>query len=329
MGPLPVTERGNRYILVLVDYFTEWSEAVHIERQDACTVAVAIINEWIARCRTPIMLHSDQGAAFESQLLQETCHLLGIKKTRTTPYHPQWNGLVERTNWTIKASLQSFLERHQADRWDKLLPRCMLAYRASIHTKTRYTPGYSTFGRELRLQLELLSSIPPLEALSLPDYVGNLRKNLRTAFTMAQGHIKDSQRRQQEQYDQHISGPVYPVGCRVWLHRPKAGVGEPAKLHRQWQRPYEVVFVRSSRVYVIRDPQSASSDALTVHYNQLKLASPTSHCEPYDIIVPPGCIPTVEQTVEIPPEGGLASAMRTVPLWRGGSVMKQKLHRTF
>ncbi|KAA3674184.1 uncharacterized protein DEA37_0001986 [Paragonimus westermani] len=263
MGPLPVTRRGNRYILVLVDYFTKWSEAVPIERQDACTVAAAIINEWIARYGAPTMLHSDQGAAFESQLLKETCHLLGIKKTRTTPYHPQGNGLVERTNRTIKALLQSFLERHQADRWDELLPRCMLAYRASIHTTTRYTPAYLTFGRELRLPLELLSPIPPLEALSLPDYVRNLRENLRTAFTMAQGHMKDAQRRQKEQYDQHISGPVYSVGCRVWLHRPKAGVGEPAKLHRQWQGPYEVVFVRSPTVYVIRDPQSASSDVLT------------------------------------------------------------------
>ncbi|KAA3672809.1 uncharacterized protein DEA37_0002456 [Paragonimus westermani] len=211
------------------------------------------------------MLHSDQGAAFENQLLKETRHLLGIKKARTTPYHPQGNGLVERTNRTIKALFQSSLERPQADRWDGQLPRCMLTYRTSIHTTTRYTPAYLIFGRELRLPLELLSHIPPLEALSLHDYVRNLRENLRTAFIMAQGHMKDAQRRQKKQYDQHASGPVYPVGCRIWLHRSKAGVGEPAKLHRQWQGPFEVVFVRSSTVYVIRDPQSASSDVLTVH----------------------------------------------------------------
>ncbi|KAF6779566.1 hypothetical protein AHF37_00896 [Paragonimus kellicotti] len=114
----------------------------------------------------------------------------------------------------------------------------------------------------------------------MPEHVRNLRENLRTAFTMAQGHMKDAQRRQKEQYDQHVNGPVYPVGCRVWLHRPKAGVGEPAELHHQWQGPYEVIFVRSPTVYVIPDTQSASSDVLTVHYNQLKPASPTSFCEP-------------------------------------------------
>ncbi|KAA3681427.1 uncharacterized protein DEA37_0009906 [Paragonimus westermani] len=194
------------------------------------------------------MLHSDQGAAFKSQLPKGTCCLLGIKKTLTTPYHPQGNGVVERTSRTIKELLQSILERHQADKWYELFPRCILAYRESIHTTTCYTPAYLTFGRELRLPLELLSLIPPLEALSMPDYVRSLRKNLRTALTLAQGHMKDAQRRRKKQYDQHISGPVYPVGCRVRLHCPKAGVSEPAKLHRQWQGPYEVVSVRSPTV---------------------------------------------------------------------------------
>ncbi|KAA3681309.1 uncharacterized protein DEA37_0010562 [Paragonimus westermani] len=253
-----------------------------------------------------IMLHSDQGEAFEGQLLKETCHLLGIVKTRTTPYHPLGDGLVERTNRTIKALLQSFLERYQADRWDKLLPRCMLVYRAPIHTTTRYTPAYLTFGRGVRLPFELSSPIPPLGALPLPDFVRNLRENLRTAYTMAQGHMKDAQRRQKEQYDQHISDPVYPVGCRVWFHRPKSCFGEASSPVAGTVRN---CFVRSPTVYIIRGPQSASFDVSAVHSNQLKQASPTSHCEPYDIIVPPGCIPIVEQTVKIPSEGGLASAL--------------------
>ncbi|KAA3675152.1 uncharacterized protein DEA37_0006871 [Paragonimus westermani] len=59
------------------------------------------------------------------------------------------------------------------------------------------------------------------ETFSLPDCVRNLCENLGTALTMAQGHMEDAQHRHKEQYDQHISDPVYPVGCRVWLHRPK------------------------------------------------------------------------------------------------------------
>ncbi|KAA3676603.1 uncharacterized protein DEA37_0004881, partial [Paragonimus westermani] len=195
VGSLPVTRRGIRYILVLVDYFTKWSEAVSTEQQDACTVATTIINEWIVRYGAPIMLHSDQGTAFECQLHGETCRLLGIEKTRTNLNHPQGKGLGQRTNRTIKASPQSFRERHQADRWYEVLSRCMLAYRISIHTTTRCIPAYLTFSREHRLPLELLYPIPSLEAPSLPDYAGNPRENLMTAFTMAQGHMLNTAKR--------------------------------------------------------------------------------------------------------------------------------------
>ncbi|KAF7240688.1 hypothetical protein EG68_10672 [Paragonimus skrjabini miyazakii] len=161
------------------------------------------------------------------------------------------------------------------------------------------------FGREFRLPLGLLFSIPPLEALSLPDHTRNPRKNLRTAFIMDQGHMKDAERHQTERYDQHISGPVYPIVCQELLHRPNAGVGEPAKLHRQWQGPYEVVFVHSTTVYVLRDIQSIASDVLTLQYNNLKPAS--SSCELYDLIMPPGCNPMVEQIVKTPPQSESAS----------------------
>ena len=61
MGPLPTTRSGNRYIIVMIDYFTKWAEAIPIKQQDAETVAVAIVNEWIARYGAPVQLYSDQG----------------------------------------------------------------------------------------------------------------------------------------------------------------------------------------------------------------------------------------------------------------------------
>ncbi|KAF6779567.1 hypothetical protein AHF37_00897 [Paragonimus kellicotti] len=174
----------------------------------------------------------------------------------------------------------------------------MLAYRASIHTTTRYTPAYLTFGRELRLPLELLSPIPPLEALSMPEHVRNLRENLRTAFTMAQGHMKDAQRRQKEQYDQHVNGPVYPVGCRVVTDRPKQRVvGDGTRnLMRSGMVPLiEVLSCArfNSQLYVIVILNSALVGmCVTVALNQLKYRSShtTSIVEPCELIVPPGCI---------------------------------------
>ncbi|VDP23695.1 unnamed protein product [Echinostoma caproni] len=136
MGPLPMTREGNRYILVTIDYSTKWAEAVAIRFQDASTVAKAFVHECVSRFGAPQILQSDQGAAFESQLLLEVSHLFGVKRTRTTPYHPPGNGPAESTNRTIKGILQGFCETLDLDRWDETLPLCILAYCASYHGTT-------------------------------------------------------------------------------------------------------------------------------------------------------------------------------------------------
>ena len=75
--------------MVISDYFTKWVEAIAIPDQTAVTVAIALIEEVICRFGTPTYIHSDQGRQFEGAVCQEMCKLLSIKKTRTTPYHPE------------------------------------------------------------------------------------------------------------------------------------------------------------------------------------------------------------------------------------------------
>jgi len=88
MGPLRLSERGNKYILVVGDYFTKWVEAYPIADQEASTVGRVLCEEFISRYGVPSELHSDQGRNFESTLIREMCAMLGIKKTRTTPFRP-------------------------------------------------------------------------------------------------------------------------------------------------------------------------------------------------------------------------------------------------
>ena len=102
MGPLPTTESGQKYILVVGDYFTKWTEAFPLPNQEAKTVAEKLVNEVISRFGAPERIHTDQGRNFEAQLFKEMCNLFSIEKTRTTPYHPQSDGMVERMNRTIQ-----------------------------------------------------------------------------------------------------------------------------------------------------------------------------------------------------------------------------------
>ncbi|KAA3679021.1 uncharacterized protein DEA37_0010880 [Paragonimus westermani] len=143
MGPLPTSRRRNKYILVIVDYFTKWFEVLPMPNQEASTTTSLFVNEWIARSGTPIDLRSDQGAAFESRLLIELCRMLRIHKTRTTPYHPQSKGSIERTKRTVMTSLRAFIERHQSACWGKILPQCPLAYKTAEYRVHAFTtnPG--------------------------------------------------------------------------------------------------------------------------------------------------------------------------------------------
>ena len=87
MEPLPVTQDGCKYVLVAADHFTRWVEVYPIKNQEAQTVFRKLIDEMFCRFSPPEQLHSDQGRQFESDLIAEICNMLGIKKTRTTPYH--------------------------------------------------------------------------------------------------------------------------------------------------------------------------------------------------------------------------------------------------
>jgi transposase InsO family protein len=95
VGPFPESPSRNTYVLVVADYFTRWTEAYPILNQEAITVARKLVDEFFFRFSPPEQLHSDQGRNFESEVIGEVCKLLGMVKSRTTPYHPQCDGLVE------------------------------------------------------------------------------------------------------------------------------------------------------------------------------------------------------------------------------------------
>ena len=93
-------------------------------------MARVLVQEFIARFGVPMAIHSDQGRNFESVVFAEMCNLLGVHKTRTTPLHPQSDGMVERFNQTLEAQLSKFVNDHHSD-WDECVPLLLMAYRTS------------------------------------------------------------------------------------------------------------------------------------------------------------------------------------------------------
>ena len=119
-----------------------------------------MVSNFVSRFGVPSVIHSDQGSEFESRLFEEVCQLLGIEKTRTTPYHPQSDGLVERFNRTLQQMLSAFGNKERDD-WDEHLPYVTMAYRATVHESTKFSPNRLMVGRETNLPLDLMVGPPP------------------------------------------------------------------------------------------------------------------------------------------------------------------------
>ena len=118
------TPEGFRYILVIADYFSKWTEAFPMKNKCADTVADILVENIILRFGM-LVIHSDQGREFENGLMKSLCALLGCTKTRTAPYHPESDGMIERFNRTCLMMLSMFVNDRR-DNWHELLPFIIL-----------------------------------------------------------------------------------------------------------------------------------------------------------------------------------------------------------
>ncbi|KAK3797489.1 hypothetical protein RRG08_040971 [Elysia crispata] len=121
-----VKKQGFTHLLTIIDRTTRWPEAIPMVQTSTTDCAIALIRHWIARFGVPLDMTSDRGPQFTSALWNEVANKLGIQVHRTTAYHPQSNGLVERFHKTLKAALKA---RLQGPRWTDELPWVLLGLR--------------------------------------------------------------------------------------------------------------------------------------------------------------------------------------------------------
>ncbi|KAH9590702.1 hypothetical protein MS3_00003283 [Schistosoma haematobium] len=148
MGLFPQTASGNQYLLVMTEHAARWVDAVPIADQRARTVTKVVIRHIVACYRILKMILTDQGPCFESDEFKARLKQFSIKRIRSTPYHPQTNGLTERNNRTLKEWLAS-----KGGNWEKELPLILLAHRFSIQGTTKKSPFLLMYGRQPRFPI--------------------------------------------------------------------------------------------------------------------------------------------------------------------------------
>ena len=263
------TQRGDKWILVLSEHFTRWQDAIPIPNATAPTVAEALDTRVFSYLGLPEAIGSDQGAQFQSELMDELCELWRVDKRRMTPFHPAGNGVCERGNHTLGNSLLALLLNQCAheDDWDVLLPQIMRAIRATPHTATKETPNYMLLGRELRLPDSLVYPIPPDKPKPVQQYVVDMEERLRTAH--------DALRREQHEVVQHDfkEPPLYKVGDDVLLQSKRKRKGRSNKLQTKFCGPYMITESWNNHTYQVEKNGQVSVQ----HESRLKLHKISQH----------------------------------------------------
>lgn len=251
LGELPETDKGNRYILVVADYFTKWTECFALPNIEAKTIASVIVEEVITRFGVPDTIHSDQGRQYESELFQETCKLLDIQKTHTTPYHPQSDGMVERFNRTLTTMLSAFVNEHHSD-WDVHLPYVMMAYRSSIQETTGMTPNMLMLGRETKTPVDIMYE-PPRNVKKAPSHkwVWELQERLEIAHNTVRNNIGQAMVRQKHYHDRKLKWKTFQNGEEVYVFFPRRRPGTSPKFTSFWQGPYKIIRKMSDLTYMV------------------------------------------------------------------------------
>ena len=270
---LPVTSGGNKHILVISDYYTKWTECFAMPSIEAKTVAKLLVEEVIVRFGTPYVIHTDQGVQFESNLFQEMCRLLQIQKTRTTPYHPQSDGMAERNNRTILTMLSAFVNEHQND-WGEHLPYISMAYRAAEHETTGNTPNYMMLGREVTTPLDIQYCMPrSIAHIPQNRWAWILKDRMEETHKHVRENVKGAMHRQKKYYDQKLSWQSFQPGDQVFVYFPNVKPGLTTKLACLWRGPFKVIAKITDVTYKINcgrkgKPQVIHVDRIRKKYPQ-------------------------------------------------------------
>lgn len=259
-------------VLVVTDHFTKMAHAFKCSDQSAKQVARQLWDKYFCVYGFPQRIHSDQGANFESQLIQELLQIAGVKKSRTTPYHPMGNGQTERFNRTLGNMIRALPPRDK-QRWPQMLQTLTFAYNCTAHESTGYAPFYLMYGRVPRLPVDIMfhNVERDNDITDYNSYVKKMSDDLKEALTLAQVNASSSQQRQADLYNRRTKGTDIEEGDRVLLAN-RGGRGR-RKLADRWESTLYTVVSKDSKCHTYRIRHHSTGQERVVHRNLLLQAN--------------------------------------------------------
>ncbi len=267
VGPLPKGKGGARYLLTYVCMATRWPEAIPLRSITARSVADGLL-EIFSRTGIPEKILTDQGSQFMGKVMSSLCELLGIDRVRTSPYHPQSNGVVERMHGTLKSVLGKSMSSEKD--WVAFVPLCLFVLRQMPHADTGLSPFDLIYGFKVRTPLDVLYSCLSENHLngsgtSYCDWVSQLAERLDMVRDQAALKEAVAKAGRMSYLNQGTKLRSFSVNEQVLYRVP----GRTSKLSDSWEGPFVVTEVIGKVNYRIAKP-GATRHNRVVHVNSLR-----------------------------------------------------------
>ena len=215
VGPLPKTKSGNQYLLTIMCASTRFPEAIPLRNIKAPTIVKSLI-KFFTLVGLPRSLQSDQGSNFMSGLMQQVMFQLGIKQFKSTAYHPESQGALERFHQTLKNMLRAYCIEQGKD-WDEGVHLVLFASREAVQESLGFSPFELLFGRTVRGPLKVLKEVwlQDEPVMNLLDYVSDMRQRAHEAWEVARKNLKQAQTKMKTWHDKKAKNRQFKVGEKV------------------------------------------------------------------------------------------------------------------
>ena len=248
---------GHKYVLTAIDRLTHWPEMVPLMDKRAETVADAFFENILCRHGTPAVVVSDNGTEFDG-VFDVLARKYGVKRIRTSPYHPQANGIVERLHGYMRGSLAAMSTADQAQ-WHRLLPVTAFSYRATPVGRLGLTPFFLMHGREPVLPGELRAASGSTSPVETSQFVSTLQRRLGLAYSRAR-ELEIQEKSQRLMQAEYVPDIQFAVGDKVLLHRRVVDPADSHKLTPRWVP--QVVIGADHPSYAVQDASSRVSQTI-------------------------------------------------------------------